>query len=480
MDNKIGVSVKKSLFWNFAENVLYKVIQFLLQIILARLLLPEDYGLCAIVLAFINIAQELVNSGFASALIQKKDVTKLDFSSVCHFSIGLGVLFYVILFFSAPQIASFFNDARITDIMRIMGLSLIIGAFNSVQTAIVYKRLEFRKSFIANLVSISFSAVFGIFTAINGFGVWALVIQYMSNRIINTLTFFGLVRWLPKLEFSFLSIKRLFSYGWKLMVTSLLSFLSLDIYSLVIGKYFSKSQLGLYDLGNKIPSNLANTVASTIGRVLFPTFSAIQDDKTKIKEYIRKTNQFSCYFMFPLMFGIAAAAKPIVLLIFTEKWVEAVPIMQIACIWYAFNPMHYANIQVSKAVGRSDISLYIELSKKTLDIIMLLITINLGIVYVALGLAISSIIGLWIDIEPMKNHIGYSTFDQLKDVLPSLLTGVLLFVVIIIINYFIDLSPSVVLLISIIVTAVVFVVASRLFNREQFILVKQLINNKIR
>ncbi len=465
MDN-LGTKVKKSFFWNFAENVLYKVVQFLLQIILARILLPEDYGLCAIVLAFINIAQEFVNSGFASALIQKKEASRLDFSSVCHFSIALGIIFYIILFVIAPVIADFFNDARIIDIMRVMGVSLIIGAFNSVQTAIVYKRLEFRKSFISNLVSISISAVIGIITAIKGFGVWALVIQYMSNRVINTIIFLFLIKWLPNFEFSFNSIKQLFNYGWKLMVTSLLSFLSQDIYSLVIGKFFSKSQLGLYDLGNKIPANLANTVASSIGRVLFPTLSTIQDDRSKIKDYIKKTNQLASFVMFPLMFGIAATAKPIVLLVFTEKWVDVVVIMQIACVWYAFNPIHYANIQVSKAIGRSDISLFVEFSKKLVDIIMLLLTVRYGLVYVALGLAVSSIIGLWINIEPIRKYIGYSTFGQLRDICPSFIIGLSMFVVIYLFNINISLAPFYMLLFSIVIGMTIWFTLTKFMNNE--------------
>lgn len=468
MEGEIRNGVKRGLFWNFAENVLYKGVQFLLQIILARILMPEDYGLCAIVLAFVNIAQELVNSGFASALIQKKDATRLDFSSVCHFSVALGLFFYLILFIAAPRIAIFFNDGRITDIMRIMGLSLFIGAFNSVQMAIVYKRLEFRKSFIANLVSISLSAVLGIFAAINGLGVWALVIQYMSNRVVNTLTFFILIKWLPGIEFSFSSIKKLFSYGWKLMATSLLSFLSHDIYSLVIGKFFSKSQLGVYDLGNKIPSNLVNTIASTIGRVLFPAFSAIQDDTSRIKEYIKKTNQLSSFVMFPLMFGIAAAAKPIIVLVFTDKWLNAVIIMQIACIWYAFNPIHYANIQVSKAIGRSDISLYIELSKKILDVLVLVLTVRFGIIYIALGLAASSIIGLWINIEPIKKYIGYSTIEQLKDVFPSLLTGIVLFIIIYLFNVNSSFTPVFSLVISGIVGLVIWITMALCINKTLF------------
>ena len=480
MDNRNdnSGSVKKGFFWNFSENVLYKVVQFLLQIIMARILIPEDYGLCAIVLAFVNIAQELVNSGFASALIQKKDTSRIDFSSVCHFSLALGVFFYLILFIASPRIAEYFEDERISSIMKVMGASLIIGAFNSVQVAIVYKRLEFKKSFIANLVSISVSAVLGIVAALKGLGVWALVIQYMSNRVINLLVFFFLVKWLPNMEFSFKSIKSLFNYGWKLMVTQLSTFLSQDIYSLVIGKTFSKTQLGLYDLGNKIPANIANTLASTVGRVLFPAFSSFQNDTNKIREYIKRTNQLASFIMFPLLFGIAASAKPIVILIFTEKWINAVPIMQIACIWYAFNPIHYANIQVSKAVGRSDISLYIELSKKTLDIIMLLIMAQFGVFYVALGLAISSIIGLWIDIEPMKKQILYSTIEQLKDVFPSLMTGVILFLAVFIFNIIFNLNPLVMLLLSLVIGVAIFVVMTILFNKEMYSLIYNVIKHK--
>lgn len=463
----LGGTVKKNLFWNFGENILYKVVQFLLQVVLARILVPEDYGLCAIVLAFLNIAQELVNSGFANALIQGKDVKRLDFSSVCYFSLGISFVLYIILFLSAPYISIFFEDTRITNIMRVLGISLIIGAFNSVQVAIVYKKFEFRQSFIANLVSISGSAVLGISAAWCGLGVWALVIQYFSNRVINTLVFLILVKWLPSLEFSFERIKVLFSYGWKLMITSLLSFLSQDIYSIVVGKAFSKPQLGLYDLGNKIPANFANTIASTIGRVLFPAFSVLQEDSSKIKAYIKKTNQLASFVMFPVLFSIGASAKPIIVLLFTNKWIDAVPIMQLACIWYAFNPIHYANIQVSKAIGRSDLSLYIEGSKKILDFIFLLIMVRFGIVYVALGLTISSILGLWIDIEPLKKYIHYSTLEQLIDVLPSLITGISIFVIVYQINVYVCLNPLSLLLLDTVISVLIFSILTMLFNRKQ-------------
>ncbi len=472
-NNQIGGQIKHGFIWNFAEQVSYKLIQFIIQLVLARILVPDDYGLCALVLAFINIADVLVKSGFGSALIQKKDVRSIDFSSVCYFSIGIAVFLYIIIFFSSPYIAEFFNEERITSVMRIMGFSLIIGAFNSVQIAIVYRKLQFKKSFAGNILGLSISSLAGIMAAIYGCGVWALVIQYITDKIVNCFAFYRLVRWLPKREFSFVRIEQLFSYGWKLMVSSLFQTVSSDVYSLVIGKIFTKSQLGVYDTGKKIPANLGNTIANTMGGVLFPAFSKIQNNPEMMCVYLKKTNRFSCFIIFPFMMGIAAMARPLVDIILTAKWSAAVPILQIACFIYMFYPIHLANLQIAKAVGRTDITMWQEIWKKVVDIVMLIITAHFGLVWVAVGLLISNTIALWINIEPINRFIHYNTLNQLRDVMPSFIVGLMTASVMFLIDEILKVNNWLILMIQLLGGSTLFICLTLLYNKRLFMQVRE-------
>jgi O-antigen/teichoic acid export membrane protein len=476
-NNKLAGQIKRGFIWNFAEQVSYKVIQFIIQLVLARILLPDDYGLCALVLAFINIADVFVKSGFSSALIQKKEAKSIDFSSVCYFCIGIAVILYIILFFTSSYIAEFFEDTRIANVMRVMGLVLIIGAFNSVQIAIVYKNMQFKKSFAGNILGMAVSAVAGIIAALQGLGVWALVIQYVTNKIVNCFTFYRLVRWLPKREFSFASIKQLFSYGWKLMVSSVFQTVSADIYALVIGKFFTKAQLGVYDTGQKIPANLGNTIASTMGGVLFPAFSKIQDDPEKMRSYLKKINSITSFVIFPFMMGIAAMAAPLVDVILTDKWASAVPIMQIVCFIYMFYPIHLANLQIATAVGRTDISMWQEITKKILDIVMLIITVRLGLIWVTIGLLISSTLALWVNIEPNNKFIHYNTIRQLWDIMPSFIIGLTTASVMYVLVLFLDVNNFVLLILQAISGFVVFTLLTFMFNRNTYNMVKQHILN---
>lgn len=476
-NKQIGGQIKRGFIWNFAEQVSYKLIQFIIQLVLARILMPDDYGLCALVLAFINIADVLVKSGFSSALIQKKEAKSIDFSSVCYFCVGIALVLYFLLFISSSFIAEFFNDERISNVMRVMGIVLIIGAFNSVQVSIVYKNMQFKKSFIGNILGMSISAIAGIIAALQGLGVWALVIQYITNKVVNCFTFYRLVRWLPRWEFSFESIKQLFSYGWKLMVSSIFQTVSSDIYSLVIGKYFTKSQLGVYDTGQKIPANLGNTVASTMGGVLFPAFSKIQNDPERMRSYLKKINSITSFVIFPFMMGIAAMAGPLVELILTNKWSAAVPILQIACFIYMFYPIHLANLQIAKAVGRTDISMWQEIAKKLLDIVMLVLMVRWGLLWVAVGLLVSSTLALWINIEPNNKFIHYNTLHQLWDVLPSFIIGTITATIMYVIGVVLDMNCFGLLMLQIVIGALAFIILTFLFNKKTYMIVKEQIVN---
>lgn len=475
----LGKKVKNGVIWTFLERISTKAVQFILQLILARLLVPEDYGLCAILLAFINIATILINSGLPTALIQKEGVKSIDFSSVFYISFTLSCFFYLILFFSAPRIALFFNDSRLDSLIKVISITLIIGSYNSVQMTVMSKQLAFRKLFYANIIAIIISASISIIMAYNNYGVWSIVYQYIINRIAVTILLSIQIKWYPKLEFSFQRIKVLFSFGWKCMTSSLLSNVITDIYTATIGKFFTKAELGTYDTGTKIPSTISETFSSSLGSVLFPAFSTIQSDRPKLKSYVKKANIISSFLLFPIMFTAAALAKPIICILLSDKWINAIPFFQLACILYAFYPLHIANIQAINAIGRSDISLKNEITKKAIDILFLFIMIHISLIYVAIGRVATSLIALWINTIPSKKFLNYPTMEQIKDIYKSLLISLILAYFISYIDAQYITEPGILpLTICILSSVLLYVITSFIFNKKTLLDVLRILKQK--
>lgn len=477
MSDNIGAKVRSGMIWTFMERIGTKVVQFSLQLLLARLLVPEDYGLCALLLAFINIATVFVNSGLNTALIQKKEADSLDFSSVLYLSLSISVILYVILFFLSPFIADFFNDKRLSLLMRVLAVSLIIGAFNSVQLSVLTRNMQFRKLFIANLLGMIVSAVVSIVMAMNGFGVWSIVIQYLINRLVVTLALFALVRWMPKLEFSWIRIKSLFSFGWKCMTTNFLSTIVTDIYIAVVGKFYPKSQLGVYDTGNKIPSTISETFSSSLGNVLFPAFSKLQNDIPQLRAIVAKSNKISSFLIAPIMFSIIASAHPIISILLTDKWIGAVPFLQMACLLYALYPLHIANISAISAIGRSDVTLKCEIQKKIVDLSFLALTVNFSIYWVALGRVLTSFVSLWINMRPNKKFLQYDVWQQIVDIIPTFIIAVVMCASMFLVDLF-ELSIVIGLTTKILIGLIVYLLLSYMFNRQTMISVLNIIFKK--
>lgn len=477
MSDNIGAKVRSGMIWTFMERIGTKVVQFSLQLLLARLLVPEDYGLCALLLAFINIATVFVNSGLNTALIQKKEADSLDFSSVLYLSLSISVILYVILFFLSPFIADFFNDKRLSLLMRVLAVSLIIGAFNSVQLSVLTRNMQFRKLFIANLLGMIVSAVVSIVMAMNGFGVWSIVIQYLINRLVVTLALFALVRWMPKLEFSWIRIKSLFSFGWKCMTTNFLSTIVTDIYIAVVGKFYPKSQLGVYDTGNKIPATISETFSSSLGNVLFPAFSKLQNDIPQLRAIVAKSNKISSFLIAPIMFAIIASAHPIISILLTDKWIGAVPFLQMACLLYALYPLHIANISAISAIGRSDVTLKCEIQKKIVDLSFLALTVNFSIYWVALGQVLTSFVSLWINMRPNKKFLQYDVWQQIVDIIPTFIIAVVMCASMFLVDLF-ELSIVIGLTTKILIGLIVYLLLSYMFNRQTMISVLNIIFKK--
>lgn len=467
MINLVKYKIISSLLWKFAERIGAQTITFILSIILARLLSPSDYGAIAILLVFITIADVFVNAGFGSALIQKKDADDLDFSSVFYFSFIFSIFVYLAVFLSAPSVAKFYNMPILQPALQVLALRIPVAAINSVQQAYVSRKMQFKKFFFSTLSGTAASAVVGIFMAYNGYGIWSLVGQYLSNAVINTIVLFSVISWRPQLIFSLQRLKSLFSYGWKLLLSGLLETGYQSLNSLLIGKFYTPTDLAFFDTGKKFPMVIVTNINSSISSVMFPTLAFEQDEPEKVKAHTRKAIQISSYIMWPMMLGMVACADSIVSLVLKDKWLQVVPYLQIACITYGLLPIHTANLQAINAMGRSDIFLKLEIVKKVIGITALLISIQYGVLVVAITYLITGIMTTFINSYPNKFLLKYSYYEQIKDMLPSFLLSLIMCILIKILP-FDGLSTFFRLVFQIIIGVTMYILLSIIFKNEAF------------
>ena len=467
MPNSLKSKTISGLLWKFAERIGAQAITFVLSIILARLLSPSDYGAIAILLVFITIADVFVNAGFGSALIQKKDADNLDFSSVFYFSFILSIFVYLVVFLSAPFVANFYNMLILQPTLQVLALRIPIAAINSVQQAYVSRNMQFKKFFYSTLSGTAASALVGIFMAYNGYGIWSLVGQYLSNAVINTIVLFSVINWRPQLIFSLQRLKSLFSYGWKLLLSGLLDTGYQSLSSLLIGKFYTPADLAFFDTGKKFPMVIVTNINSSISSVLFPALSSEQDEPERVKAHTRKAIQISSYIMWPMMLGMAACADNIVSLVLTDKWLPAVPYLQIACITYGLWPIHTANLQAINAMGRSDIFLKLEFVKKIIGITALLISIQYGVLAIALIGIITGIIATFINAYPNSYLLKYSYAEQIKDILPSFLCALGMALFVYFTGKFVE-NIYFKLLIQVILGTLVYIFISKIFKLVSF------------
>ena len=410
-----------NLLWRFAERCGAQAVSFLVSIILARLLAPEAYGTIALAMVFINILQVFVDSGMGTALIQKKDADDLDFSSVFYFNIAACLVLYAGLFLAAPSIAQFYGDPALTALVRALSLTVVVSGVRNIQQSYVSRHLLFKRFFFSTIGSTLASAVVGIAMAYAGFGVWALVGQSLSNVVTGTIILWATVPWRPRRMFSWQRLKGLLSFGWKLLVSSLLDTGYNNLRSLIIGKLYSSADLAYYNQGDKLPNLVITNINASIDSVLLPTMANEQDDPARVRSMTRRAIKTSTYVMAPLMMGLAACAEPLIRLILTEKWLPCVPYLRIFCITYMFWPIHTANLNAIKALGRSDLFLKLEIVKKIVGLTILLCTMWHGVMAMAYSLLLSSVLSQIINSWPNRKLLHYSYLSQLADILPALL-----------------------------------------------------------
>ena len=394
---------------------------FLVSIILARLLLPSDYGVIALITIFIDIANVFVSSGFGAALVQKKDADEVDFSSVFYFSIVMSWVLYIIVFLGAPAVAGFYDKEILTPVLRVMALKLPLAGVNSVQHAYVQKKMLFKRFFFSTLIGTVGSAVVGIVMAYTGFGAWALVAQYLFNSTMDTVVLWFTVRWRPVWRFSLGRMKYLFGFGWKMLASELIHTSYKQIRSLIIGKVYTEKDLAFYNQGGKLPSLIVTNINSSVSSVLFPAMTLKQDDTGKLKEMVRLSIRVSSYIMWPLMIGLLVISEPIVRLMFTEKWLPCVPYMQIACIQFALEPVQTANVQAVKAMGKGRTYLIMEIVKKLFGIVMIVAVMYQGVMAIAVTAMFVTFFAALVNSTPNRKYLGYTYREQLVDLIPSIL-----------------------------------------------------------
>lgn len=456
-----------NLIWKFLERGGVQIIQIFVQLILARLLTPEDYGITGLITVFINVSATFVQSGFGSALVQKSKPTEADYSSVFYLNIIISIVMILILFFTAPYIAGFYDMALLTPVLRACSLTLIFNAFWHVHMAILQKELMFKKLFYANCAASFLSGIAGVIAAYLGYGVWALVLQQVLNSLISTVIVWILVPWRPKWLFSIQSIKELFGFGSRLLCSSLIDTIYGNIQPLIIGKFFSKADLGYYNQGKLIPNVLVNNLNGSIQGVMFPVFAEYQNDQYRLKQLVRRSIVTSCFVVFPMMASLAAVAQSATLILLTEKWLPSVPFMQISCIIYALWPIHTANLQAINAVGRSDIFLKLEIIKKITGIAILCVTVPFGIYAMLWGTVFSGVISSFINAFPNRKLLNYGYLEQIKDIVPSLLLSIVMMGICMAV-LLLNLNAWITLILQMIAGTVVYLLGAWLFKFEPF------------
>lgn len=472
--------MKKAMFWKLLERFGVQGIQFVLQIILARLLTPEHYGVLSIMLIFTSLANVFIQSGFNTALIQNKDVSEEDYSSVFWVTLGIAGILYGVMYFAAPLIAAFYDMPDIIAPFRVLLLMLFPGALNSIQLAKVSREMNFKIVFTSNVGGVLVSGIVGIVLAYKGAGIWALVFQTLLNIACACLVMLFTVKWKPCFVCNFARIKVLFAFGWKLLVSGLLDTLYQDLSSLVIGKKYSSDTLGFYNRGKQFPQFIISAVNGSVQSVLLPAMSERQEHKVQVKQMMRTAVMVSSYLVFPMMAGLAGVAKPLVKLLLTDKWLECVPYLRIFCFSFAFYPIHTSNLQAINAMGRSDIFLRLEVIKK----VMALVVLSFGVfcfdspVAIAMTGVVTGLISCFINASPNKKLIDYSYLEQIKDIAPSFVGALLMFVGVWAVEL-LQMGTIITLVVQVLMGVVLYIALSAIFKLKPFIMLLDMLKKKL-
>ena len=431
MSNNGGIQKKvfSSLVWAFLERCGSQGVGLVINIVLARLLLPEDYGTLAIMVIFTNLANQFVQSGFNTSLIQNPDVTEEDYSSVLHVSLMISAALYVLLWFTAPAIAGFYASPGLVQPLRALSLVLFSNSLQGVQTAKLRREMDFKTIFTLTLSASLCGGAAGVILAALGAGVWALVAQQLVGSVSTCVVLYLRLRWRPRAVIDWARVRVLFSYGWKLLVSALLNTFYNDLTGLVIGKKYTSTMLAYYDKGQMLPNKLISSINDSVQSVMLPALAGEQSNRERCKQMMRRSVQVSCFVLFPMIAGLAAVAEPVVTILLTEKWLPCVPFLQLSCLIYLALPISVANLQAIKALGRSDVFLQLEVIKKIIGLAALMVTVFCfdSVLAILWGSAVTSLLSLFLNAFPNKKIVGYSFSEQMRDIFPALALASVMF-----------------------------------------------------
>ncbi|MDO4787545.1 MAG: lipopolysaccharide biosynthesis protein [Johnsonella sp.] len=424
-----GLNRKKiagGFFWKIMENGGAQGVQFIVSVLLARMLSPKEYDVLAIMMIFTGLANIFVQNGFALALVQKKESDETDFSSVFFFNLMLSALVYMVIFFAALPIAAFYDNPDIVNMLRVMAVIVFFGGVISVQNAYISKNMEFRSLFFASFLSSVLSGIVSVYMAMRGYGVWALVWQQIIYYIFLCLILFLTISWKPMCLFSLSRLREMFGFGWKILLSAVLDNLFTNLHGLVMGKIYDRGTLGNFTRGEQFPKIIITNIGAAIQSVLFPLMAQSQDNRAKLRSILRESIMISSYLLFPMMAGMIAIADKLILLLLGSKWAGAIPFLRLMCLGYLFWPLHVTNLQALNALGRSDIFLKLEIIKKILGTIVLIVGIRYNaLIFVGLKV-LADYICVLINTWPHRKLLEYSVYRQLGDIFPSLLLAFLM------------------------------------------------------
>lgn len=419
----------KGVVWSGIERFATAGVNFIISLVIARMLSPNEYGIIAMLGIFMAISQSIIDSGFSNALIRKNDRTEIDFSTTLYFNIVVSLFMYGVLFFLSPFIAIFYRVPELEKITKVVGTTLIWGALSIVQQSILTIKVDFKTLMKVSLFAAIISGCVGIIMAEVGFGVWALVGQMLSVSIVRTIALWIVAKWRPKTGFSIKSFKNLFGYGSKLLIAGIIETIYRNLYSIIIGKFYQVEKLGLYYRGDLFASYASSNITGVIQRVTFPIMAEIQDDRERLSSVFLKTLRSVCFFVFPVMTFIMISAEPLVKLVLTDKWINCVPIMQILCISYMWYPVHILNLNVLQVLGRSDLFFKIEIIKKIIGLLILLGTLPFGIIIMCWGRVLYCGIELFINMYYTNRIVNMEYLEQLRCTLPFMLYSIIIVIV---------------------------------------------------
>lgn len=457
----------KGTIWSFANAIGGQGVTFVVGLVLARLLSPEEYGLIGIITIFISVFNCLIDSGISNAIIRKKDATEEDFNTAFIANLVFSLFFFVVMFAFAPLIASFFNSPILSDLTRVMSIVVVINASRLVHSALLIKNVDFKTNTYCSLISGISSGIIGIGMAMQNYGIWSLVGQQVSRQLLYACCLWYFTKWTPRMQFSYSRFKELWSFGWKLMASSLLNTCWNQVYQVVIGKCYSPSTLGLYTRALQFVSICADNLNQVLQSVSYPVLCKLQDDKEMLKDGYRRFIQMSMAITFPLMLGLAVCSKPLILLTIGEKWLICVPFLQVLCLLYLLNPLHSINLNMLQVLGRSDLFLKLEIIKKGIAIGPILVGVFYDIMPMLYASVVASIISLFVNTYYSKRLLNYGVKEQIVDIYPSLFIAIVMALIILPIQY-LPMNNILILLFQILFGIISYFLLSRLFNRKQY------------